>query len=402
MKRTSWITWRIYFATFPIDVLVLIMAGDHRLKSWNDVFVWGLVSLFAHAALLPFVAFGTLQSERIRDWKFDFIFLLILGAIRGLAINYCVARYDLELTVSYGYKVFNSMIALPQWFVAMALFIESKREYQQAFRELFSKAMIKEQEGSEKGSILPNANPADEAIARIQFIASNLSSEIKNLMNRPQDLAEYSTEASKIQNLIDEDLRPTSSDLWKNSKIKSPTIPFKKLLGISLLENRLPVFLVLAISWPYLFVGINGINGAKIALYQCLLITAIDFSLFGVFEFLHRKTWVNRAQANIGIMLFSFLVALLIQFEYTSDSFIFSTDPAVVFCLSILSFSNLCNVIASREWVLTYKGSKEKESLIALKGTFKEINSKVWYQKVRKRKEEQTWRNIYMEKSKRA
>lgn len=335
MKRTSWITWRIYFVTIPIDVIVLILSGDHYLKSWNDVFAWGLVSIFAHTVLLPFVAFGILQSEKIRNWKFDLIFLLILGAIRGTAITFCIAKYNLELNVSFAYKIFNSTIALPQWFVGVALFIESKKQYQETFRQLFSKAMLKEQEGSEKTKILPNSNTSDEVIARIQFITSNLSSELKNLLSQPQTLSEYGLEGSKIKNLIEQEIRPATSNLWKASKIKSPKIPLKKLLQISLLENKLPVFLVVTISSPYLFVGINGINGSKNAFFQCLQITLIHFIVFMVFELLLRKMIINRVQANLCIILFSFLVGLLIQLEYTAEPFKFSNNQSVIIIYQI-------------------------------------------------------------------
>ena len=336
MKRTSWITWRIYFATVPIDVLVLIFAADHRLKSWSEVITWGLVALFSHIVLLPFVAFGVLQSEKLRDWKFDLVFLFILGAIRGIAINFCVSKFNLVPTVSPSYKIFDASVALPQWFVGVALFIESKRQYEQSFRDLFAKAMIKEQENCHRNSILSEGNATDEIILRLQYITSNIASEIQNILKRPKDLADYSIEASKIQHLIDEDIRPTSASLWNHSKINTPKIPFKMLLSISLLESRLRVPLVMAISIPYLFVGLNGVYGVEVALFQCVLIFLIDMFAFGLSEILFKLNWLNRARANLFTLLASFAIALPIQLNAVPKIEIMVDDSSTIFFYQLL------------------------------------------------------------------
>jgi hypothetical protein len=108
-----------------------------------------------------------------------------MGATRGAVINLCVESFDLTQTVSDAYKVFNSTVALPQWFVGVAIFFESRREYQLTFRELFAQAMRKEQETHERSTLLPNSTSnTDETIARLQFITTNLSNDIQNLLNR--------------------------------------------------------------------------------------------------------------------------------------------------------------------------------------------------------------------------
>jgi len=349
VKRTSWITWRIYFLTLPIDILILIFAADHSLDTWNDVFMWGSVALIAHLSIIPLVAVGVLQSQHWRSWRFDLAFLFLLGATRGVTINYCVDLFDLTQTVSYGYKIFNSMMALPQWFVGVALFVESKRAYERNFRELFARAMRKEQETHERRDLLPAGHSSvDEAVARLQFITSNLAADIQQLLNRPKLLSDYTIEANRIQDLIDNDIRPTSAELWRTNKVNTPKIPLKTLFSISMLENRLRVFTVVLISVPYLFVGLNGAFGLKIALVQSLFVLSLDLLIFGGIELLHKFNLLNRRMTNLTILFTSFALPLYLQLQVMPEEFQFSERTSALFFyqafLSLTYFALLATV----------------------------------------------------------
>jgi signal transduction histidine kinase len=332
VKRTSWISWRIYFFTLPIDVVVLVLAADHRIKNFNDILIWSLTAIISHLALIPLVTVGVTQSQQWRNWKFDLAFLILMGATRGAVINLCVESFDLTQTVSDAYKVFNSTVALPQWFVGVAIFIESRREYQLTFRELFAQAMHKEQETHERSNLLPNSTSnADETIARLQFVTTNLANDIKNLLNRPDALKDYSAQAEKIQRLIDEGIRPASAELWRESGVHTPKISFMTLASMALLESRLRVFLVIFISVPYLFVGLNGTFGFKIAIFHCLLISAFDLSIFAISEILYKLRLLGRSQANIFLMVTCFFLPFFIQFDFFPKELAISTDPTVIF-----------------------------------------------------------------------
>jgi len=361
MKRTSWISWRIYFVTLPIDIVVLILAADHRIRSWDDVLIWGFVALMAHASLIPFIAIGVTQSQQWRSWKFDLSYLFLLGAMRGITINYGVDTFDLEQTVSDGYKVFNSMVALPQWFVGVAVFFESRRNYQNTFRELFAKAMRREHETHERQSILPSGtSSADEAIARLQFITSNLAADIQKLLKRPDALNDYTLEANKIQHLIDENIRPVSAELWRENKVNTPKISFLTLVQIALLESRLRVFLVVAISVPYLFVGLNGAYGFEIAVFQCILITIFDLSIFAIAELLHWLKLLKRNQANILLLVSSFFLPFFIQFDFVPEEFaISSSSTSIFFGQLLLSMTYFSLLIAVNGYSVVNKQRKE-------------------------------------------
>lgn len=318
-------------------MVVLIFAADHRIQSWNDVLIWSLVGLVSHLSLIPLISIGVIQSRQINNWKFDLFFLLLLGATRGLAINYLVQIWDLTQTVSYWYKVFNSTIALPQWFVGVAIFIESKRNYERAFREMFARAMRKEQETHERRDLLPNQRSKDdEVVVRLQFITSNLASDLQKLLNRPKLLSDYSIEAKKIQEIIDNDIRPTSEELWHHNKVKTPKIPISTLFNLAMLESRLKVFTVLLISVPYLFVGLNGAFGSKIALFQSVFVFLLDLAIFGMVETLHKLGVTSRRISNLTLFASAFTIPFYLQLSVIPREFSPRDDSGAIFWYQLL------------------------------------------------------------------
>ena len=314
MKRTSWISWRIYLFALPVNMLVLVFAADHELLGFADAATWALVGAISHAAIAPFVSLTIPFSKHFNNWQADLLALIGLGIARGIAINLCVDAFDLVQTVSDGYKVFNSAVALPQWFIGLAVFIESRRAYQREFQSLFAKAMRKEQETQERHSLLPKGeSSAEELIARLQFITSNLASDIQALLKRPDALKDYSLEASKIKNLIDDDLRPASAQLWGTNAVSTPKISFWALVQISLFGQRLRAILVILASIPYLFVGLNGAFGLEVALSQCLIVTAVDLIIFGFAELFYHFKILNRFKTNLLLLIVTAILPLSLQ-----------------------------------------------------------------------------------------
>ena len=145
MKRTPWLSWRLYFLTIPVDLIVLSLSSDHASTGSNDFFNWSILGLMAHGSIAPVVAVALFFTSKINSWKADLFALIVLGAVRGVAINVGVDVLDLAPTVSSVYKVFNSAISLPLWFIGIAIFVESRRQYQQEFEALSQRYVRKAQ-----------------------------------------------------------------------------------------------------------------------------------------------------------------------------------------------------------------------------------------------------------------
>ena len=90
MKRTSWISWRIYLFALPVNMVVLFFAADQELLGFADAAIWALVGAISHAAIAPFVSLAIPFSKHFNNWQADLLALIGLGIVRGIAINLCV------------------------------------------------------------------------------------------------------------------------------------------------------------------------------------------------------------------------------------------------------------------------------------------------------------------------
>ena len=332
MKRTPWLSWRLYFLTIPVDVIVLLLSSDHTIRDLNDVKSWVLVSLMAHASIAPVIAIALYFTSQLTSWKAELLALVALGAIRGVTINVALGVLDLEQRVPSLYKVFNSAISLPVWFIGLAVFVESRRQFQREFEALFVRSVRKEQTSTDQNSVLVGGIEAGEQIAHLQSVATSLASEIKRALDLPAAQINFAQQAGKIQDLINKELRPASAQLWNSSTLSAPKLSFSALLRISLLEQRLRVVLVALCTSPYLFIGLNGSQGWKFAAVETLFATGSNIAIYFVCEAVFKKGLINRKVTNIAIMGFSFLLQLL-AILFIIPSNLFWTDSVITIAL---------------------------------------------------------------------
>lgn len=321
MKRTSWVTWRLFLITIPVDVVVVVLLSSNTLVSFENAPRWIAVGLIAHAAIAPFFALGVRISSRFNTWKSDLLILIALGAIRGFAIVLSETAFGLPHSFTDGYRVFNSAIALPTWFAFFALVTEAKRQYEQEFKILFHQAMKKA--GSRKQteeSRFQGVSSADELISRLQSLTSSLAVEMQRVLAMPVATADYANEASKIQNLVNKELRPTSAQLWQGGSIGSPRIFKKDLLSMTLLKEKLPINVVIFCSAPFLFVGTMGAYGPMAAIIQTSAATVPVLLSFLVLERLHNLDVMSRSKTNLTILGLSYFAPLVVQYLVIPES----------------------------------------------------------------------------------
>ena len=311
MKRTPWLSWRLYFLTIPVDVLVLLLSSDHTITDLNGASRWMLVSLMAHATIAPVLAIALTFTSKVSSWKAELLALVVLGALRGVTINVAIGIFDLEQRVPSWYKVFNSAISLPVWFIGLAVFVESRRQFQREFEALFLRSVRKEQTTNGQQSLLIGELQSKEQIAHLQSVALSLASEIKRALDLPTSQINFALQVGKIQDLINKELRPVSSQIWNESTLTTPKLSISALLRISLLEQRLRVVLVALLTSPYIFIGLNGSQGWKFAAVETLFATIANIAIFFACEALFKIGIINRRLTNLAIIGLSFLLQFL-------------------------------------------------------------------------------------------
>lgn len=315
MKRASWVTWRLFFITLPVDIFAIVFLSKVALLSLENTPISILVGLIAHFSLVPFFALGVLISARFNNWKSDLSVLIFLGAIRGIVMVLCGRLFDLPNVVSDEFRVFNSAIAFPAWFIFFTIAIGARRQYQQEFDQLFHQLA---KEGDEKklskSSGGEDMTSADETISRVQSLSSKLGLEIQQALATSPNEANYAFESKKIQNLIQMELRPASKELWQGKFISSPQIFKYDLLRIVLLEQKLPMAFVLLCSAPFLFVGITGAYGISVAVVQTSAATIPVFLIYLGSEKFYNLKITTRVQSNLTTLGLSYLTPVLAQY----------------------------------------------------------------------------------------
>ena len=336
MKRTPWLSWRLFFLTIPVDVIFLLISSDHTIRDFNDVTGWVLVALLAHASIAPLIAITLYFITQLSSWKAELLALVVIGAVRGMTINFAIGVLDLEQRVPFLYKVFNSAISLPVWFIGLALFVESRRQFQREFETLFLRSVRKQQTRVDERYVEASGLPQEKLMAHLQSVATGLATEIKRVLDLPTSQINYAQQAGKIQHLINTELRPISAQLWNDSGLSAPKLSFSALLRISLLEQRLKVVLVVFCTSPYIFIGLNGSQGWKFAAFETLFASVSNIAIFLLFESFFRKGLCNRKATNIAIMVFSFLFQLYAILTLIPDELFWTDDVVTILLYQLL------------------------------------------------------------------
>ena len=311
MKRTPWLSWRLYFLTIPVNLVVLLLSSDHASTGSNDFFNWAILSFIAHGSIAPVFAIALFFTKKVNSWKVDLFALIMLGAVRGVAIDVGIEILDLEPKVSALYKVFNSAISLPLWFIGIAVFVESRRQYQREFQAIFLRHIRDQQtaKGSQNQGL--NGNPAGESIRDLQSATSELASEIEKVLDLPKTQVNYSKQKNKIQDLINRELRPASTKLWNGFTLSAPKLSTSTLIRISLLEQKLKVISAALFFSPYILIGLNGSQGLKFAVVEALLATFLNILIFLICETFLKLGVFDRKTTNIAILGLSFILPLI-------------------------------------------------------------------------------------------
>jgi signal transduction histidine kinase len=340
VKRTPWISWRLYFLTVPVDVIFLLLSGDHTIRDFNDITGWVLVALMAHASIAPLIPIALYFTSRRNSWKAELFALVSLGAVRGIAINFAIGFLDLEQRVAFLYKVFNSAISLPVWFIGLAIFVESRRQFQREFEALFLRSVRKQQSTVGEQLVGVGGLPQEKLIAHVQSVATGLASEIKRVLDLPASQINYAQQAGKIQDLINSELRPASAQLWNDATLSAPKLSFSALLRISLFEQRLRVLLVALCTSPYIFIGLNGSQGWKFAAFGTVFATVSNIAIYLLFEVIYRKELVTRKTTNVAIIVFSFLFQLIVILNFIPSDLFWTDDAVTIFLYQLVLSSN--------------------------------------------------------------
>jgi signal transduction histidine kinase len=308
-----------------------LLSGDHASTGSNDFLNWAILALLAHASIAPVMAIALFFTSKFNTWKSDLSALLALGAVRGIAINIGFEILELEPKVSFLQKVVNSTISLPLWFIGLAVFFESRRQFQREFEALFLRSIRKEQVSLEQKNVELSRVRDGEPIKHLQSVTWELAGEIDDVLNLPTSQGNYSKQIRNIQELIKKELRPVSAQLWNESSLSTPQLSITALIRISLLGQQLRVVLASLFFAPYIFIGLYGSQGLKLAAVETVFATCFNILIFLACERLLKLGIWNRKRANLIILGSSFLAPFLTILFVLPESLFWTDKVATMF-----------------------------------------------------------------------
>jgi signal transduction histidine kinase len=336
LKRISWITWRLFFITLPADVFALVFLSNVSSLSAENAPSRVAIALIAHASLAPFFMIAVRVSAHLVNWRVDLSLLVALGVLRGIAIVLGEDAFNLTTDVTDSFRVFNSAIAFPTWFIFFTIVIDARHQYQREFKSLFKQLSVVSKE--RKGAISASLNRtlgAEELMTRLQSLSSKLGNEIHQVLASSKARADYPFEASKIQELVNIELRPASKQMWQRGLINGPQIFKLDLIRIILFEQRLPINFVIIGSAPFLFVGIFGAHNLTVAILQTSVATVPVLISFFVIEKIHKKLIFARNATNSLILGLSYLAPIFVQYFLVPDKFKIITNGLNLFLFQL-------------------------------------------------------------------
>jgi signal transduction histidine kinase len=209
--------------------------------------------------------------------------------------------------------------------------VESRRQFQKEFEAIFLRSVRKEQTSADEQDQYPFLVDDQELIQHLQAVASNLAHEIDGTLALPVSQVDYAKQASKIQNLINKELRPASTQLWNVSTLTAPKLSIPTLVRISLLDQKLKVFTASLLFAPYIFIGLNGTLGWRLAAIETLLATSLNILVFLVCEALLKYGLLNRMFTNMAMMGLSYVIPFIVIVFLLPSSMFWTESLATVF-----------------------------------------------------------------------
>jgi signal transduction histidine kinase len=184
--------------------------------------------------------------------------------------------------------------------------------------------------------------PVKESIEHLQSATAELAHEIESALDNPTLQTNYEYQKNKIQDLIKRELRPASAKLWSNSTLSAPKLSVLTLLRISLLEQKLKATSAALLFSPYLFIGLNGTQGWKLAAAETILATSLNILIYLLGETLFKKSFLSRRNSNIGILSFSYVIPLIAILFFLPADLFWTDSVATIFVYQL--FLSSCHV----------------------------------------------------------
>jgi signal transduction histidine kinase len=264
------VTWTAFWTTIPVSILIAVAFVNPNRSNFRDILTWTAIALISHASMAPFVHYLNKRGSR----RVHFLVTFFLGALKGAVLN-LIAPLFLVLDPRPIYsRAINSGVVLVYIFCIVSIIQVVWGKFERDLRELLisivSGEILPESEKSNNRDLIDDSQ-RQEAITKLGALLENsVAMESAGLSLVQQ--------AQAIDQVIAKNIRPKSSERWKEAELIWPQINPWRLLKNSAVETRAPVLTIMVLVSPLTILGQYAYSGAT----KSLLILAGSLTLLAL------------------------------------------------------------------------------------------------------------------------
>ena len=328
------VTWSAFWGTIPLSVLTAIIFINPDEFNLQNSLIWTAIALISHASMVPFVHY---LNKRFST-KVHLLSAFFLGALKGAVLNLVSPLFLVTDPLPIFLRAFNSGIVFLYFFVVASIIQGVWGKFKRNLRDLLgviasNKSMAAAL--SSKNRDLIDDTSRQDAIAKLgKLLEDSLAKESDGLTLVQQ--------ARAIDRVIAKNIRPKSSQRWKEAELIWPRIHPLRVARKSLTQTKIPFFLLMLFLAPLSLVG----QSAYGSLFNALLIQSISLVVvylsINLADFITSKFRRGNSFNNLFYVFFYFFVqgpiVLVVYFVINSDTNVTLTRIVGLQIASMLTF----------------------------------------------------------------
>lgn len=289
------VTWTAFWGTIPVSVFTAVLFINPDNSSSEGLLIWIAIALLSHASMVPFVHYFNKRGSR----RVHLFMAFFLGALRGIVLSLISPLFLVEDPLPITARALNSGFTFLYFFLLVSIIQGVWGKFEKDLREFlltFSSTNLENIPSRFLGATDIDDTERQDAIARLgKLLEDSIAQKSQGMTLRQQ--------AQAIDRVIAKNIRPKSSQRWKNAELVWPQIHPWRVIRNTIFETKAPVIVILLIIMPLSFIG--QLAHATILNSILLQLFALVLTFLGC-EFADRIT--NTSRKGIGFNNLLYLI----------------------------------------------------------------------------------------------
>jgi hypothetical protein len=257
------VTWNAFWSTVPLSVLTAIIFINPDKFNLQNSLIWTAIALISHASMVPFVHY---LNKRFSA-KVHLFCAFLLGALKGTVLNLIAPLFLVADPLPIFLRAFNSGIVFLYLFLFVSIIQGVWGKFERNLRDLLvalvSNKSIAQLVSSKNRDLIDDTSRQAAIVKLGKLLEDSIAKDSQGLTLVQQ--------AQAIDRVIAKNIRPKSSQRWKEAELIWPHIHPWRVARKSLIETKMPFFLLMLFLAPFYLVGQSGYS----SLFYALLIESM-------------------------------------------------------------------------------------------------------------------------------